>query len=83
MQHQVGKPVELKLRGTVYAVTIVNIGPHRYAVTVAHGGVEGQAIAPRNELILRQLSRRVVEHRYMRPSGRQKWALLPATRCQT
>ena len=40
VQHEVGRPVELKLRGTVYAVTTVNIGPNRYAVTVAHGEVE-------------------------------------------
>src|SRR5829696_7637019 len=38
VQHQVGRPVELKLRGTVYAVTTVNTGPRRYAVTIAHGG---------------------------------------------
>ena len=40
VQHEVGRPVELKLRGTVYAVTTAHIGPNRYAVTVAHGEVE-------------------------------------------
>jgi acetyl/propionyl-CoA carboxylase alpha subunit/acetyl-CoA carboxylase carboxyltransferase component len=37
LQHQVGRPVELKLRGTTYRVTTVNTGPMRYSVTVAHG----------------------------------------------
>ena len=39
-QHQAGRPVELKLRGTSYQVSTVNTGPSRYRVTVAAGGVE-------------------------------------------
>ena len=37
-QHQAGRPVELKLRGTTYQVSTVNTGPSRYRVTVASGG---------------------------------------------
>ena len=32
-QHQAGRPVELKLRGTTYQVSTVNTGPARYRVT--------------------------------------------------
>ena len=35
-----GRPVELKLRGTTYQVTVVQTGPQRYRVTVAAGGAE-------------------------------------------
>ena len=38
--HEVGRSVELRLRGTTYLVTTFNTGPMRYAVTVAHQGVE-------------------------------------------
>ncbi|KRF14560.1 ATP-binding protein [Nocardioides sp. Soil796] len=37
VQHTVGRPVELKLRGTVYRVTVVQTGPETYRVTVALG----------------------------------------------
>ncbi|MBD8870180.1 ATP-binding protein [Nocardioides donggukensis] len=37
VQHKVGRAVDLKLRGTTYQVTVVQTGPHRYAVTVAVG----------------------------------------------
>ena len=39
-QHQAGRPVELKLRGTTYRVSTVNTGPSRYRVTVATGADE-------------------------------------------
>src|SRR6478672_6318862 len=39
-QHQAGRPVELKLRGTTYHVSTVNTGPSHYRVTVASGGAE-------------------------------------------
>ena len=39
-QHQAGRPVELKLRGTTYQVATVNTGPSHYRVTVASGGDE-------------------------------------------
>lgn len=35
--HEVGRPVELKLRGTPYQVSTVNTGPGRFRVTVASG----------------------------------------------
>ncbi|HEX5561030.1 MAG TPA: carboxyl transferase domain-containing protein [Nocardioidaceae bacterium] len=42
-QHQAGRPVELKLRGTTYQVATVNTGPSRYRVTVSAGGA-GQTV---------------------------------------
>jgi acetyl-CoA carboxylase carboxyltransferase component/biotin carboxyl carrier protein len=39
-QHQAGRPVELKLRGTTYQVSTINTGPSRYRVTVASGSTE-------------------------------------------
>ena len=36
--HQVGKPVELKLRGVPYQVSTVNTGPGRFRVSVAVAG---------------------------------------------
>ena len=39
-QHQTGRPVELKLRGTTYQVSTVNTGPSRYRVTVGSGSGE-------------------------------------------
>ncbi|MEZ5092875.1 carboxyl transferase domain-containing protein [Nocardioides sp.] len=38
VQHQVGQAVDLKLRGTTYAVTVVQSGPSRYRLTLAAGG---------------------------------------------
>jgi len=38
VQHQVGRPVEVKLRGTPYLVSTLNTGPSRYLVTVVGGG---------------------------------------------
>ncbi|USQ79410.1 fused acetyl/propionyl-CoA carboxylase subunit alpha/methylmalonyl-CoA decarboxylase subunit alpha [Ornithinimicrobium faecis] len=40
VQHQVGRPVDLKLRGVTYQVTAVQTGPHQFRVTVAGGGQE-------------------------------------------
>ncbi|AKU15054.1 carboxyl transferase domain-containing protein [Luteipulveratus mongoliensis] len=34
VQHAVGRPVELKLRGATYAVTVLQVGPERFRVTV-------------------------------------------------
>ncbi len=39
-QHRAGGPVELKLRGTTYRVSAINIGPSRYRVTVTAGTAE-------------------------------------------
>ncbi len=36
-QHEIGRAVDLKLRGTSYKVTVLRIGPHRFRVTVATG----------------------------------------------
>ncbi len=38
--HQVGVPVELKLRGVPYQVSTVNTGPGRFRVSVASGSTE-------------------------------------------
>ncbi|MFT4216953.1 MAG: carboxyl transferase domain-containing protein [Micropruina sp.] len=37
VQHSVGRPVDLKLRGVTYQVTTFRIGPERYRVRVAQG----------------------------------------------
>ncbi len=37
VQHSVGRPVELKLRGVTYQVTAFRIGPRRYRIRVAQG----------------------------------------------
>ena len=38
-QHEAGRAVELKLRGTSYQVTVLQTGPQRYRVTIAVGDV--------------------------------------------
>ena len=38
-QHEAGRAVELKLRGTSYKVTVLQSGPSRYRVTIAVGDV--------------------------------------------
>ncbi len=38
VQHSVGRPVALKLRGITYQVTSLRIGPHRFRVTIEQGG---------------------------------------------
>ncbi|HEY3006183.1 MAG TPA: biotin carboxylase N-terminal domain-containing protein, partial [Kribbellaceae bacterium] len=38
VQHEVGRAIDLKLRGAPYKVTVARIGPHRYRVGVANGG---------------------------------------------
>jgi acetyl/propionyl-CoA carboxylase alpha subunit/acetyl-CoA carboxylase carboxyltransferase component len=37
VQHKVGRPIELKLRGTTYRVTVTRNGPHRYRVAIGDG----------------------------------------------
>ncbi|MGZ4493682.1 MAG: ATP-binding protein [Nocardioides sp.] len=37
VQHKVGQPIDLKLRGATYQVTVLQTGPHRYRVGVAAG----------------------------------------------
>ncbi|MEO5852054.1 MAG: carboxyl transferase domain-containing protein [Nocardioides sp.] len=37
VQHQVGRAVDFKLRGGSYKVTVLQIGPHRFRVSVATG----------------------------------------------
>nr|WP_245994672.1 carboxyl transferase domain-containing protein [Nocardioides immobilis] len=39
VQHKVGQPTDLKLRGTTYKVTALQTGPGRYRVTIAAGSV--------------------------------------------
>lgn len=45
VQHKVGRAVDFKLRGTAYKVTVLQIGPHRFRVGVAAGGVEHVVVA--------------------------------------
>jgi acetyl/propionyl-CoA carboxylase alpha subunit/acetyl-CoA carboxylase carboxyltransferase component len=43
VQHEVGRAVDLKLRGASYRVTVIKTGPERYRVTVA-GGTETETV---------------------------------------
>ncbi len=45
VQHQVGRAVDFKLRGMSYSVTVLQIGPQRFRVGVASGGVEQVVVA--------------------------------------
>ena len=45
VQHKVGRAVDFKLRGTSYKVTVLQIGPQRFRVGVAAGGVEHDVVA--------------------------------------
>ena len=36
-QHEVGRGVELKLRGASYTVTVLRVGLHRFRVSIGHG----------------------------------------------
>ena len=45
VQHKVGRAVDFKLRGTAYKVTVIQIGPRRFRVNVAAGGVERVVVA--------------------------------------
>jgi acetyl/propionyl-CoA carboxylase alpha subunit/acetyl-CoA carboxylase carboxyltransferase component len=45
VQHKVGRTIDFKLRGTAHKVTVLQIGPHRFRVGVAAGGVEHVVIA--------------------------------------
>ena len=38
VQHRVGRPIDLKLRGHAYKVAVAQIGPHRYRATVSADG---------------------------------------------
>ena len=40
VQHKVGRAVDLKLRGMTYQVSVVQVGPSRYCVTVTSGAEE-------------------------------------------
>ncbi len=57
-QHEVGRPVELKLRGTTYQVTCLNTGHLRYEVTVAVGA-QSQTV-PVDVEIVDEFHRRLV-----------------------
>lgn len=43
VQHEVGKPVEVKLRGTTYRLTALQLAPGRYRVTLAAGASSATA----------------------------------------
>ncbi|SES49710.1 Acetyl/propionyl-CoA carboxylase, alpha subunit [Pedococcus cremeus] len=40
VQHQVGRAIDLKLRGTAYKVTVARTGPHRFRVAIGTGADE-------------------------------------------
>ncbi len=41
VQHEMGRPVELALRGATYEVTVLRTGPDRFRVTICGGGDGG------------------------------------------
>ncbi|UPK73886.1 ATP-grasp domain-containing protein [Nocardioidaceae bacterium SCSIO 66511] len=43
LQHEVGRPIDLKLRGASYRVTVIQSGPDRYSVAVT-AGAEQQTV---------------------------------------
>jgi acetyl/propionyl-CoA carboxylase alpha subunit/acetyl-CoA carboxylase carboxyltransferase component len=45
VQHKVGREVDFKLRGTSYKLTVIQIGPQRFRVGVAAGGIEHAVVA--------------------------------------
>lgn len=61
VRHEVGAPVELKLRGTVYAVTVLGTGPDRYRVTVAAPGAEPVTVSALVERLDRSQVRLTVD----------------------
>jgi acetyl/propionyl-CoA carboxylase alpha subunit len=54
VQHNVGRPVDLKLRGAAYKVTVLRTGPARFRATVDDGTsvyrVEARLTAPRGRM---------------------------------
>ena len=60
--HQVGRGVDLKLRGTIHKVNVLRIAPHRYRVTVGSGasGDDGQVVEAQLDRIDDYQSRIVV-----------------------
>ena len=45
VQHKVGRAVDFKLRGMSYKVTVIQLGPQRFRVGLAAGGVENVVVA--------------------------------------
>jgi acetyl/propionyl-CoA carboxylase alpha subunit/acetyl-CoA carboxylase carboxyltransferase component len=64
VQHKVGRPVDLKLRGVQYQVTVLRTGPRRYAVTIACGGEERRTVATLEHLDEVHSRVRVNGHRF-------------------
>ncbi|MEQ6899931.1 carboxyl transferase domain-containing protein [Nocardioides sp. YIM 152588] len=59
VQHQVGGTIDLKLRGVAYKLVVLQVGPHRYRVTLGAGGeqqtVEAELVridADRSQLLV-------------------------------
>ncbi len=65
VQHKVGRPVDLKLRGATYQVTVLQTGPARYQVTVA-AGEESRSVDARIEPIDEFHGRVIVNDRAFR-----------------
>jgi acetyl/propionyl-CoA carboxylase alpha subunit/acetyl-CoA carboxylase carboxyltransferase component len=66
VQHQVGRPTELKLRGTVFAVTVLQVGPDLFRVTVAAPEGSSTTVEARLERIGEYTARVVVGGRLHR-----------------
>ncbi|WP_203336745.1 ATP-binding protein [Nocardioides limicola] len=63
VQHRVGRPVEFKLRGTSYQVTVLQIGPSRFRVRIGAGDLVHEVVA--------QLERRGEFHARLRVGDRE------------
>ena len=68
VQHDVGRAVDLKLRGTAYKVTVYRTGPHRFRVSVAEPS--GQVVTVEADLErIGQFASRVTRRRAHPPPG--------------
>ena len=75
VQHKVGRAVDLKLRGTSYQVTVLQIGPHRFRVTV--GRRRRRARRGRRVERLDEFHTRLTRRRPALPAGHRH----PRARC--
>ena len=75
VQHQVGRAVDFKLRGTPYKVTVLQTGPQRFRVGVAAAGVDARGRRRR------RAARRVPHPAHRRRPSSTGWSPPPTARC--
>ncbi|HET7475052.1 MAG TPA: carboxyl transferase domain-containing protein [Dermatophilaceae bacterium] len=74
-RHEVGRAIDLKLRGIGYRVTVARTGPHRFRVEVALAGADGSAQSQTVDADLERLD----EFASRLSIGEQRFRLLTAT----